>query len=33
MENAAPMQEYAEDTFPNITGLRITTDPQEQMHL
>lgn len=33
MENAAPMQEYAEDTFPSITGLGITTDPQEQMHL
>lgn len=33
MGNAAPVQEYTEDTFPNITELTITTDPQEQMHL
>lgn len=33
MENAVPVQEYTEDTFPNITDFRITTDPQEQMYL
>lgn len=33
MENAAPVHEYTEDTFPNITDLRITTDPQEQMYI
>lgn len=33
MGNAALVQEYTEDTFPNITELRITTDPQEQMPL
>jgi len=32
MENAAPLQEYTEDTFPNITDLRITTEPQEQLY-